>query len=128
MLRTYLILLSCQAAGEVIRQLSHVPLSGPLIGMVLLLAALTIRGGPSEPFARTGQPLLGYLSLFFVPPGVGVMQHLGLLRAHWLPAVIAVVVSTVLAMVSGALVMQSVNRLLRPRAMTTALQSSGSTD
>ena len=85
MLRTYFILLSCQSAGEIIHQLSGFPLSGPIIGMVLLLMALTICGGASEEFNRSGQSTLRYLSLFFVPPGVGIMQHLPLIRAQWLP-------------------------------------------
>jgi holin-like protein len=75
---------------------------------------LTAIGGASAEFVRSGQSLLGYLSLFFVPPGVGVMQHTGLLRTHWLALLIAVIASTALAMASGALVMQSINRLRRP--------------
>ena len=115
MLRTYLVLLSCQAAGEIIHQLVDLPLSGPIIGMVLLLVALTACGGASEEFNRSGQSTLSYLSLFFVPPGVGIMQHLALIRAQWLPMLLALIISTVLAMVSGAIVMQSVNRLHQRR-------------
>lgn len=115
MLRTYLVLLGCQGAGEIIRQVSGVPLSGPIIGMMVLLAVLIVRGGVSDEFRRSGQVTLGYLSLFFVPPGVGIMQHLPLLRAHWFPMVLALIVSTALAMASGALVMRSVERLRRRR-------------
>ena len=111
MLRTYLVLLGCQAAGDVIHQVSGIPLSGPIIGMILLLAALTVRGGASDEFCGSAQTILGYLSLFFVPPGVGIMQHLPLLRAHWLPLLLALFVSTALAMASAALVMRSVERL-----------------
>jgi holin-like protein len=124
MLRTFLALLSCQAAGEVIRQISGIPLSGPIIGMIMLLAALTVRGGASDEFCRSVQTTLGYLSLFFVPPGVGVMQHLQLLRAHWLPMLLALIVSTALAMVSGALVMRSVERLRRQRRSPIMLDAS----
>jgi holin-like protein len=124
MLRTYLVLLSCQAAGEIIHRLVGLPLSGPIIGMVLLLVALTVCGGASEEFNRSGQSTLGYLSLFFVPPGVGVMQHLALMRAQWLPTLLAVIISTVLAMISGAIVMQSVNRLHRRRRTRVLLGAS----
>jgi holin-like protein len=64
MLRTYLVLLGCQAAGDVIHQVSGIPLSGPIIGMILLLAALTVRGGASDEFCGSAQTTLGYLSLF----------------------------------------------------------------
>ena len=111
MLPTYLVLLGCQAAGEVIHQVSGIPLSGPIIGMILLLAALTVRGGASDEFCGSAQTTLGYLSLFFVPSGVGIMQHLPLLRAHWLPLLLALFVSTALTMASAALVMKAVKRL-----------------
>lgn len=124
MLHTFLALLGCQAAGDVIRQISGIPLSGPIIGMVLLLAVLMIWGGASDEFCRSGQAMLGYLSLFFVPPGVGIMQHLPLLRAHWLPVLLALIVSTALAMVSGALVMRSVEQLRRQRRSPIMLDAS----
>jgi holin-like protein len=123
MLRTYFVLLSCQGAGELIHQLSGVPLSGPILGMVLLLIGLAMCGGASAEFTCSVQSLLRYLSLFFVPPGVGVMQHLPLMRAQWLPTLLALIISTGLAMISGAVVMQSVNKLQRPRRAGTTLVS-----
>jgi holin-like protein len=123
MLRTYLVLLGCQAAGETVHQVSDFPLSGPIISMVLLLIALTIIGGGSKEFNLSGQSLLRYLSLFFVPPGVGIMQHFPLIRAHWLPTLLALIISTALAMISGAIVMQSVNRLQRPRRTGAVLKN-----
>jgi putative effector of murein hydrolase LrgA (UPF0299 family) len=122
-LRTYLALLACQAAGEVVRQVTGIPLSGPIIGMMLLLAVLMVRGGASDEFCRSGQATLGYLSLFFVPSGVGIMQHLPLLRAHWLPVLLALIVSTALAMASGALTMHSVERLRQRRRIPIAINA-----
>lgn len=52
MLRTYLVLLGCQAAGEVIRDVSGIPLSGPIIGLILLLAALVVRQGSASGSCR----------------------------------------------------------------------------
>lgn len=124
MLRTYLALLGCQVAGDVIRQVSNIPLSGPIIGMILLLAVLMARGGASDEFRRSGQATLGYLSLFFVPPGVGVMQHLPLLRAHWFPILLALIVSTAVAMASSALTMRSIERLRQRRQVPTLLNAS----
>lgn len=113
MLRTYLVFLACQGVGEVIHLLSGLPLSGPIIGMILLLALLKVRRGVSDDFKRAGESMLRYLPLFFVPAGVGIVQHLSLLRTVWLPMLLSITASTVLAMISGALVMQSVSRLSR---------------
>jgi holin-like protein len=120
MVRDYLLLLSCQAAGDIVHQVTRLALSGPIIGMVLLLALLSARGGPSPELRQSATSLLGYISLFFVPAGVGVVRQLPLIEAHWLALLAAVVVSTALAMVSGALAMQSVNRLIRRHRMGAA--------
>jgi holin-like protein len=128
MLRTYLVLLSCQAVGELLHHVSRLPLSGPIIGMVLLLIFLQMAGGGSEEFNLAGQSILRYLPLFFVPPGVGVMQHLALMRTLWLPTLLALIISTALAMISGAIVMQSVKRLQRPRRAGAVFKTVGSGD
>lgn len=113
MLRAYLVLLACQGFGEFIHLLTGLPLSGPIVGMVLLLVLLRIQRGVSDDFKRAAESMLRYLPLFFVPAGVGIIQHLSLLRAVWLPILLSIIVSTFLAMISGALVMQSVIRLRR---------------
>jgi holin-like protein len=128
MLRTYLVLLSCQAVGELLHHVSRLPLSGPIIGMVLLLIFLQMAGGGSEPFNLAGQSILRYLPLFFVPPGVGIMQHIALMRTMWLPTLLALIISTTLAMISGAIVMQSVKRLQRPHRAGAVLKTVGSGD
>lgn len=48
--------------------------------------------------------LLGNLSLFFVPAGVGVVAHLGEFRSDGLAIALALTVSTALAIAVAALV------------------------
>ena len=50
--------------------------------------------------------LLGHLSLFFVPAGVGVVAHLGEFRSDGLAIALALTVSTALAIAVAALVRQ----------------------
>ena len=40
----FAILLTCQLAGEVITRLLHLPLPGPVLGMVILFCGLLVRG------------------------------------------------------------------------------------
>jgi holin-like protein len=115
MARSFLGLLICQGLGELIQRVIGVPLSGPVIGMVILLAAMMVRAGPSTELRTAATSLLGYLSLLFVPSAVGVMAYLPVLRGQWLPVAAALVVSTLLGMASAALVMQAVNRRYRSR-------------
>lgn len=78
---------------------------GPVIGMALLFLGLLLKRGIPEDLGRVGDALLSNLSLLFVPAGVGVMLHAGLLGADWLPISVAVVVSTLLTIAVTAAVM-----------------------
>jgi holin-like protein len=108
--RGYLVLLSAQAAGEAIHAMTGLPLSGPIIGMVLLLIVFWVRRGPSRELRASANGLLGYLSLLFVPAAVGIMPLLPLLRAEWLPIAVALAASSVMAMASTALIAQAMSR------------------
>ena len=91
-------LLVCQLIGEVIARAAHLPVPGPVIGMVILLAALLARGreAPAE-LGRTADGLLDNLGLLFVPAGVGVVLHLPLLARDWAPLSLAILVGTLAA-------------------------------
>ncbi|WP_418127421.1 CidA/LrgA family protein [Variovorax sp. KK3] len=74
-------LLVLQSVGELLSRGLSLPLPGPVVGLVLLLAALRfplVR----EPVAECANFLLSHLSLLFIPVGVGVMTHLGLLAQY----------------------------------------------
>ena len=77
------LLISCQAAGELLHALAGVPIPGPVLGIGLLLLGLCAwrKSAPVLPAADT---LLSYLSLFFVPPGVSTVMQIGRL-AHICP-------------------------------------------
>ncbi len=93
--------------------MSGIPLSGPIIGMVLLLAGMLIFKGPSAELRASSSALLGYLSLLFVPAGVGIINYFRLIGHQWLTITVALIISSVLAMAGAGLVVQSVNQLLR---------------
>jgi len=95
-------LLAFQLLGEVLSRLLRVPVPGPVLGMVLLYIALLVRGGTPEPLAGVCRGLLSYLSLLFVPAGVGIITHLGLVAREWLPIAVTLVASTAITMVVTA--------------------------
>jgi holin-like protein len=101
-LQVLALLLACQLAGEVVTRAANLPVPGPVLGMVfLLLGLLALRRVPNS-LERTSRGLLDNLSLLFVPAGVGVIQHLDILRAQWLPIIASIVGSTILAMLVAA--------------------------
>ena len=102
-------LLLCQSAGEVLARLLHVGLPGPVVGMLLLLFALRwelVR----TPVAACADALLAHLSLLFVPVGVGVMTHMGLVSQYGLRLLVAVVLSTWIGLAVTALVLRALLR------------------
>lgn len=92
-LRGLTLLLLCQSAGEALARVAGVPLPAPVIGLLLLLVAL--QWAPlRRPVEAIATPLLGHLSLLFVPVGVGVIAHLGLLASFGGRMMVALVLST----------------------------------
>src|SRR5699024_7355681 len=66
-----LVLLTCQWLGEGIKLAAGLPLPGPVLGMLILLAVLLVRGSVPHWLGGTSQRLISVLSLLFLPPAVG---------------------------------------------------------
>lgn len=111
MLQALTLILACQLAGELIARLTGLPVPGPVIGMLLLLAWLGVRGGVPDDLSQVAGTLLGNLSLLFVPAGVGVMVHWQRLQGEWLAIAAALLIGTPLAMAATALAMAGAKRL-----------------
>jgi holin-like protein len=102
MLPGLLAVLLFDLAGEAAARFLRIPLPGPVIGMGLFLAALIARRDLAARIERGASLLLRHMSLFFVPAGVGVLTQLDVIRAEWLPISVALVGSTLCALVAGA--------------------------
>lgn len=110
MLGALTVLLVFQLIGEIIVQFTRLPVPGPVIGLLLLFLSLCVRGNLAAPLRDTANGILQHLSLLFVPAGVGVMVHFSRVSGEWLPIIVAVVVSTALAIAVSALVMRALMR------------------
>lgn len=112
MVAAFALLIACQLIGELLRAVLHLPLPGPVIGMVLLTVLLVRRGvAPEAPLGRVADGLIGTMGLLFVPAGVGIIAQFGLLRQDWLPILAGLVVSTISGLVVTGLVMHHVSRV-----------------
>ncbi|MCB8748803.1 CidA/LrgA family protein [Rhodoferax sp. U2-2l] len=97
-------LLAMQSVGELLSRGLGLPFPGPVMGMLLLVLALrwpVVR----SPVAACAGFLLSHLSLLFVPVGVGVMTHLGLLGEFGLRMLAVIVLSTWIGLAVTALVL-----------------------
>jgi len=104
------VLLICQFLGELLARGLMLPVPGPVFGMVILLAGLMIRGKVPESLRLTGEGLLRYLTLLFVPAGVGLMVHFQLIGQDLWPILITLVLSTALTLGVTAWVLDRLNR------------------
>lgn len=104
-------LLLCQLIGELLSRLCHIPVPGPVLGMLLLARWYGFRRRtPARPMRHASDALLRWLGLLFVPAGVGIVTNLPMLRASWLPVTVALVGSTLLTLLTTALLMQWLTR------------------
>ena len=105
------IILVAQLVGEVLARLLALPIPGPVIGMALLLAGFMASPKLAERILPTSQGILAHLSLLFVPAGVGVISHVEVLGTSGLALMAALVGSTLLALIAGALTFVALARL-----------------
>ena len=124
MVRGFFLLALFQLVGEVLARGLDLPAPGPVVGLALLIAALALycsfrpfddEALASSDLGRAAAGLLGSLSLFFVPAGVGVVQYLGLLREQGVALAAALVVSTLATLVATVGVFLLVKRLIGAR-------------
>lgn len=100
MINGILWILGCQLVGEVFVRSLGLPVPGPVVGMVLLFAVLTVRRpGAESGTLRAGAGLLRHLQLLFVPVSVGIMVHAGAIGEQWLPIAGGIVASWVVGLV-----------------------------
>jgi len=99
-------LLVMQSLGELLSRGLKLPFPGPVVGMLLLLVALRLPV-VREPVAACANFLLSHLSLLFVPVGVGVMTHLGLLGQYGVRMLAVVVLSTWIGLAVTVLVLRA---------------------
>lgn len=112
MLGAIFTILIFQLAGEVIQKGFELPLPGPVLGLILLLFSLVFTKKSINPnlvelrarLMTTSEKLLSYLSLLFVPIGVGVIMHLQLLEGQLLKIVFVIGLGTIMTMVFTAFI------------------------
>ncbi len=99
------VLLFYQLMGEISVRWLGLPVPGPVLGMIMLLITLVIKGNISHSLQGASTTLLSHLSLLFIPAGVGMMVHFERISNEWLPISIALLLSTAITLIFSALVM-----------------------
>jgi len=124
MVTAFLTLLVFQLLGSAVQARFGLSVPGPVIGMFMLVGFLLARQAMergarpvvSDDLGRLARGLIAALGLLFVPAGVGVVTQFGVLRTNFVPIAVAIVGSTVLALVVTGAVMHLGTRSRKPRA------------
>ncbi|HSP46491.1 MAG TPA: CidA/LrgA family protein [Clostridiaceae bacterium] len=114
-LKAFTLILAVFFIGEVIKVMFGLPIPGNIIGFILLLLLLLWKVVRPESVESVTDFLLGNLTFFFIPSGVGLMSTFGLIQASLLKLTIIILVSTVVTMGTTGIVTQFVVRLRERR-------------
>ena len=99
MIRQCFIIFGCLAVGELIVWLTGIAIPSSIIGMLLLAALLQTKVVKEECVKGMSDCLISNMGFFFVPPGVALMLYLDIIKAEFIPIVVATVVSTILVLI-----------------------------
>ncbi len=102
------IILGFLFTGQAISKLSHLPVPGSVLGMIMLTLALMSGIVKLEQVEEVGTFLIKNMSVMFIPPGVGVILYWSLVKKQFLPISVALVVSFALTIVLTAKVVELV--------------------
>jgi holin-like protein len=95
-----------QGLGELLSKFVLPALPGPVLGLILLLCFLAIKGKPSAALEFVANGFSQNLGLLFVPAAVGVVLFIPQLKEHWLAVSCALIGSVVATIAVTALVLR----------------------
>ena len=123
MLRAIFVIFFFQLLGEGLKKFFEMRIPGPVIGLILLLITLiflkrfktTAIANLKNDVVNTSNYILGYLSLLFVPIGVGVVMHLSYLENNLFKVLLIVFISTILTISLTAFLMEKINKRINKK-------------
>ena len=123
MLRAIFVIFFFQLLGEALKKFFEMRIPGPVIGLILLLIALIFLkrfktaavNKLKNDVLNTSNYILSYLSLLFVPIGVGVVMHLSYLENNLFKVLLIVFISTILTIGLTAFLMEKINKRINKK-------------
>lgn len=110
-LKQLAIILSISLAGEVLSAVLPLPIPASIYGIVILFALLSSRILHVDDIRETSSFLIAFMSMLFIPAGVGLMTSFPLLAENLIAYIVITAVSTVLVMaVSGRAAQAAIRR------------------
>ena len=118
MLKSLFVIFFFQLLGEAIQKFFEINIPGPVIGLILLLLVFIFFIKNALPFRKikkeiseTSHQIINYLSLLFVPIGVGVVMHINYLGDNLFKILAIIIIGTLSTLVFVAYVMEKIINL-----------------
>ena len=118
MLKSLFIIFFYQLLGEAIQKIFEINIPGPVIGLILLLLSfiffskrLTQSKKMIKEISATSNQIINYLSLLFVPIGVGVVMHINYLGDNLFKIFSIITIGTLATLIFTAFVMEKIINL-----------------
>lgn len=108
LLRGFLTLVIFFLLGEAVRVLAGLPISGGVLGMIMVTFTLMVRGRVSDELAAASQGLIAVLVMLISPGVVGVFFIADRFSDHWLTVLVALSLGTMLSVLTTLWVMKKV--------------------
>ncbi|MEK4878852.1 MULTISPECIES: CidA/LrgA family holin-like protein [Paenibacillus] len=89
-------------AGDYLQKQLHLPVSGSIVGLLLLFVLLLFRVVPVKWIEEGATTILAYLPLFFIPATAGIVNHMDIFSGRGLLLILILIVSSVLTIAAAA--------------------------
>lgn len=107
----FLIILSVSFLGELLAWFIPLPIPGGIYGLILMFCALKFRIFPLSKVKETSKFFIDIMPIFFVPPGVAILDSLDVLKAHWWQITLTAILSTFVVMIISGHITQLIMKL-----------------
>lgn len=108
--RGFLLVIFFLAIGKLISAYLPIPFPASIIGLILLFSCLSLGFVKVEWILLSGNFILKYMALLFIPIGVGLMNYFELIISHWPVILFSLVFTTLVIMLVVGHFFQFINK------------------
>lgn len=97
--------------GEVIARILKLPIPGNIVGMLIMILLMYFKIIKFQQVEETSNFFILNMVFFFIPPGIGLINTVDILRGSFIKVILIIFISTILVMVSTAFTVDFVVKL-----------------
>ena len=99
MIIQFLFIFGITYLGEIVSKFFGLPIPGTVLGMLLMFFLLSLGILKLNQIEKAANILLINMAIFFLPPGIKLINSLEVLKGNWIKLIFIAVITTLLTMV-----------------------------